>query len=111
MQCTAYHPNPNFIFLKDILKELKAIFQCSEPEEICISEPVTASVQEEKQVEVVTSLGNKRKKEDKEGEKAVPVKKIIGDGTRDPFQSYSWISRTTGIAIRFVHSRVRTCGP
>lgn len=111
MQCTAYHPNPNFIFLKDILRELKAIFQCTEPEEMCISEPVTTSVQEEKQAEVVTSLGNKRKKEDKEGEKAVPVKKIIGDGTRDPFQSYSWISQTTGIAIRFVHSRVRNCGP
>lgn len=111
MQCSAYHPNPNFILLKDILRELKAIFQCSEPEEICITEPVTTSVQEEKQVEIVTSLGNKRKKEDKEGEKAVPVKKIIGDGTRDPFQPYSWIARTTGIAIRFVHSRVRNCGP
>lgn len=104
MQCSAYHPNPNFILLKDILRELKAIFQCSEPEEICITEPLTTSVQGEKQVEVVTSLGNKRKKEDKEGEKAVPVKKMIGDGTRDPFQPYSWIARTTGIAIRFVHS-------
>nr|XP_031359601.1 ribonucleases P/MRP protein subunit POP1 [Lonchura striata domestica] len=83
---------------QDILRELKAIFQCSEPEEICISEPVTTSIQEEEQVEVM-SLGNKRKKEDKEGEKAVPVKKIIGDGTRDPFQSYSWISQTTGITI------------
>lgn len=111
MQCTAYHPNSDFIFLKDILRELKAIFQCSEPEEICISEPVTTSIQEEKQVEVVMSPGNKRKKEDKEGEEAVPVKKIIGDGTRDPFQSYSWISQTTGITIRFVHSRVRSCGP
>ncbi|NXX31048.1 POP1 protein, partial [Nicator chloris] len=84
---------------QDILRELKAIFQCSEPEEICVTEPVTTSTQEEKQVEVVTSLGNKRKKEDKEGEKAVPVKKIIGDGTRDPFQSYSWIARTTGVVI------------
>ncbi|XP_041892005.1 ribonucleases P/MRP protein subunit POP1 [Corvus kubaryi] len=84
---------------QDILRELKAIFQCTEPEEMRITEHVTTSVQEEKQVEVVTSLGNKRKKEDKEGEKAVPVKKIIGDGTRDPFQSYSWIAQTTGIAI------------
>lgn len=54
-------------------------------------------------MDVVLSLGKKRKKEDKEGEKAVPVKKIIGDGTRDPLQSYSWISQTTGVVIRFVH--------
>ncbi|KFZ61506.1 Ribonucleases P/MRP protein subunit POP1, partial [Antrostomus carolinensis] len=84
---------------QDILRELKAIFQCSEPEEIYIPEPVTTSIQEEKQIDVVLSLGKKRRKEDKEGEKAVPVKKIIGDGTRDPFQSYSWISQTTGIVI------------
>ncbi|OWK55942.1 Ribonucleases P/MRP protein subunit POP1 [Lonchura striata] len=86
----------------ELLKQLARI--CSidtEPEEICISEPVTTSIQEEEQVEVM-SLGNKRKKEDKEGEKAVPVKKIIGDGTRDPFQSYSWISQTTGITIRYI---------
>ncbi|KFV51005.1 Ribonucleases P/MRP protein subunit POP1, partial [Gavia stellata] len=84
---------------QDVLRELKAIFQCSKPEEICIPQPTTASVQEEKQMDVVLSLGKKRKKEDKEGEKAVPAKKIIGDGTRDPFQSYSWVSQTTGIVI------------
>ncbi|NXJ74075.1 POP1 protein, partial [Trogon melanurus] len=84
---------------QDILRELKAIFQCSEAEDVCIPEPGTASVQEEKQMDVVLSLGKKRKKEDKEGEKAVPVKKIIGDGTRDPLQPYSWISQTTGIVI------------
>uniref|UniRef100_A0A8C0EZF0 POP1 homolog, ribonuclease P/MRP subunit n=1 Tax=Bubo bubo TaxID=30461 RepID=A0A8C0EZF0_BUBBB len=84
---------------QDILRELKAIFQCSEPEEIYIPEPVTTSIQEEKQMDGVLSLGKKRKKEDKEGEKAVPVKKIIGDGTRDPFQSYCWISQTTSIVI------------
>ncbi|NXP27327.1 POP1 protein, partial [Scytalopus superciliaris] len=84
---------------QDILKELKAIFQCSEPEEMCTTESVTTSIQEEQQVEVVISPGKKRKKEDKEGEKAVPVKKIIGDGTRDPSQSYSWISQTTGVVI------------
>ncbi|NXH18837.1 POP1 protein, partial [Bucco capensis] len=84
---------------QDILRELKAIFQCSEPEETYTPEPVTTSIQEEKQEGVVLSLGEKRKKEDKEGEKAVPVKKIIGDGTRDPFQSYSWTSHTAGILI------------
>ncbi|XP_053916055.1 ribonucleases P/MRP protein subunit POP1 [Cuculus canorus] len=83
---------------QDILRELQAIFQCSEPEEIYIPEPVT-SIQEEKQMDVVLSPGKKRKKEDKEGEKAVPVKKIIGDGTRDPCQSYSWVSQATGIVI------------
>lgn len=66
-------------------------------------------MQEEKQIDVALSLGKKRKKEDKEGEKAVPVKKIIGDGTRDPLQSYSWISQATGIVIRFVRSRVWNC--
>lgn len=91
------------------MNELKEIFQCSEPEKVCIPEPVTTSVQEEEQMDVVVSLGKKRKKEDKEGEKTVPVKKIIGDGTRDPLQSYSWISQTTGVVIRFVHSRVRNC--
>uniref|UniRef100_A0A8C9F1Y4 POP1 homolog, ribonuclease P/MRP subunit n=1 Tax=Pavo cristatus TaxID=9049 RepID=A0A8C9F1Y4_PAVCR len=84
---------------QDILNELKAIFQCSDPEEICIPEPITTLNQEEKQMDVVQSLGKKRKKEGKEGDKAVPVKKIIGDGTRDPFQSYSWVSQTTGIVI------------
>uniref|UniRef100_A0A8B9BBG0 POP1 homolog, ribonuclease P/MRP subunit n=1 Tax=Anser brachyrhynchus TaxID=132585 RepID=A0A8B9BBG0_9AVES len=84
---------------QDILNELKEIFQCSEPEKVCIPEPVTTSVQEEEQMDVVVSLGKKRKKEDKEGEKTVPVKKIIGDGTRDPLQSYSWISQTTGVVI------------
>ncbi|KFP32232.1 Ribonucleases P/MRP protein subunit POP1, partial [Colius striatus] len=83
---------------QDILRELKAIFQCSEPEKISVPEPAT-SIQEEKQLDVVQGLGKKRKKEDKEGEEAVPVKKIIGDGTRDPFQSYTWISQTTGIVI------------
>jgi len=60
-------------------------------------------------VDVVLSLGKKRKKEDKEGEKAVPVKKIIGDGTRDPFQSYSWVSQSAGVVIRFVHSSQKLC--
>ncbi|XP_056188346.1 ribonucleases P/MRP protein subunit POP1 isoform X2 [Falco biarmicus] len=76
-----------------------ALKQCSEPEEIYIPEPVTTSIQEQKQTDIVPCLGKKRKMEDKEGEKAVPVKKIIGDGTRDAFQSYSWISQTTGIVI------------
>ncbi|XP_067146453.1 ribonucleases P/MRP protein subunit POP1 isoform X2 [Apteryx mantelli] len=84
---------------QDILSELKAIFECSEPEEICIPEPFTTLIQEEKQTDVAVSLGKKRKKKDKDGEKAVPVKKIIGDGTRDPFQPYSWTSPTTGIVI------------
>ncbi|NXC49557.1 POP1 protein, partial [Penelope pileata] len=84
---------------QDILNELKAIFQCSEPEEICVPEPITMLSQEKQEMDVVQSLGEKRKKEDEEGDKAVPVKKIIGDGTRDPLQSYSWISQTTGIMI------------
>ena len=45
-------------------------------------------------------MGRKRKKKDQEGEPAVPVKKIIGDGTRDPCLPYGWESKTTGIVIR-----------
>ncbi|XP_067393163.1 ribonucleases P/MRP protein subunit POP1 isoform X1 [Emydura macquarii macquarii] len=84
---------------QDILTELKAVFQCFEPVETCSPEPIVTLLQEEKQTAVAMSVGKKRKRKDNEGEKAVPVKKIIGDGTRVPLQSYRWTSQTTGIVI------------
>uniref|UniRef100_A0A8C3TJI0 POP1 homolog, ribonuclease P/MRP subunit n=1 Tax=Chelydra serpentina TaxID=8475 RepID=A0A8C3TJI0_CHESE len=84
---------------QDILTELKAVFQCSEPVETCSPEPIVTLLQEEKQTDVAMSVSKKRKREDHEGEKAVPVKKIIGDGTRVPLQSYCWTSQTTGVVI------------
>ncbi|KAJ7337995.1 hypothetical protein JRQ81_010521 [Phrynocephalus forsythii] len=86
-------------FKQDILAELKAAFQCSEPIETCNPEPVEPAPQEESKREVVEKTSRKRKKKDQEGETAVPVKKIIGDGTRDPGQPYGWASNTTGIMI------------
>lgn len=50
----------------------------------------------------VKKAGKKRKMQDKEGEKAVPVKKIIGDGTRDCPDPYQWTSTQTSITIRYV---------
>ncbi|XP_006028067.2 ribonucleases P/MRP protein subunit POP1 isoform X1 [Alligator sinensis] len=84
---------------QDILTELKAVFKCSEPVATCIPETVTVLPHEEEPTDETRSIGKKRKREDKEGEKAVPVKKIIGDGTRDPLKSYCWTSQNTGIVI------------
>uniref|UniRef100_A0A674HXU4 POP1 homolog, ribonuclease P/MRP subunit n=1 Tax=Terrapene triunguis TaxID=2587831 RepID=A0A674HXU4_9SAUR len=84
---------------QDILTELKTVFQCSEPVETCSPEPIVTLLQEEKQTDVAMIVGKKRKREDNEGEKAVPVKKIIGDGTRVPLESYCWTSQTTGVVI------------
>ncbi|XP_038246125.1 ribonucleases P/MRP protein subunit POP1 isoform X8 [Dermochelys coriacea] len=84
---------------QDILTELKAVFQCSEPVETCSPEPIVTLLPEEKQTDVAMNVGRKRKREDNEGEKAAPVEKIIGDGTRVPLQSYCWTSQTTGIVI------------
>ncbi|XP_075069954.1 ribonucleases P/MRP protein subunit POP1 [Mixophyes fleayi] len=62
----------------------------------------------------VKRAGKKRKLQDKEGEKDVPVKKIIGDGTRAIPEPYRWTSTQTTISIRdltmeFV--RYRLVGP
>ncbi|XP_053105779.1 ribonucleases P/MRP protein subunit POP1 [Hemicordylus capensis] len=82
---------------QDILAELKEAFQCSEPMESCNPEPIVALPQEESTMDVAGNVGKKRKRKDAEA--FVPVKKIIGDGTRDPHQPYSWTSQTTGIVI------------
>ncbi|XP_032078555.1 ribonucleases P/MRP protein subunit POP1 [Thamnophis elegans] len=86
-------------FKQGILAELKSVFQCSEPVETCKPEPVATFTQEEDKTNIPEHVGHKRKRKDKAGETVVPVKKIIGDGTRDPNQPYCWSSQTTGITI------------
>ncbi|KAM6457605.1 ribonucleases P/MRP protein subunit POP1 isoform 2-T2 [Liasis olivaceus] len=86
-------------FKQGILSELRSVFQCSEPVEICKPEPVVTFSQEEDKMNIPEHAGHKRKREDKTGETVVPVKKIIGNGTRDPYQPYCWSSQTTGITI------------
>ncbi|XP_054841114.1 ribonucleases P/MRP protein subunit POP1 [Eublepharis macularius] len=85
-------------FKQDILAELKAVCHCSEPMDSCIAKPVVTLPQEESKTDITEKVGQKRKQKD-DGEIDVPVKKIIGDGTRDPHQSYRWISQTSGIMI------------
>ncbi|XP_066481384.1 ribonucleases P/MRP protein subunit POP1 [Tiliqua scincoides] len=86
-------------FKQDILGELKAVFQCFEPREACNPVSVVTLPQEENKLDAAKAVGKKRKRRAEEGVTSVPVKKIIGDGTRDPQQSYSWTSQTTGIVI------------
>uniref|UniRef100_A0A8C5RLN2 POP1 homolog, ribonuclease P/MRP subunit n=1 Tax=Laticauda laticaudata TaxID=8630 RepID=A0A8C5RLN2_LATLA len=86
-------------FKQGILAELKSVFQCSEPVETCKPELVVTFSQEEDKMNIPEHVGHKRKRKDKAGETVVPVKKIIGDGTRDPNQPYCWSSQTTGITV------------
>ncbi|KAL7984160.1 hypothetical protein Chor_002730 [Crotalus horridus] len=86
-------------FKQGILAELKSVFQCSEPVETCEPERVVPFSQEEDKLNIPERVGHKRKRKDKLGETVVPVKKIIGDGTRDPHQPYCWSSQATGITI------------
>uniref|UniRef100_A0A8D0BDH9 POP1 homolog, ribonuclease P/MRP subunit n=1 Tax=Salvator merianae TaxID=96440 RepID=A0A8D0BDH9_SALMN len=101
-------------FKQDILTELKIVFQCSEPAEACNPEPIVMFSEEESKINVAEKVGQKRKRNDKGGENVVPVKKIIGDGTRDFHQPCSWISQTTGVAINDLTMeilRFRLIGP
>ena len=68
---------------------------------VCTPEPLLTPSQEKSQTELPDErIGKKRKRKD-DGENAKPVKKVIGDGTRDPHQPYSWVSPATGIIIRY----------
>ncbi|XP_073406576.1 ribonucleases P/MRP protein subunit POP1 [Dendrobates tinctorius] len=99
----------------DVLKELKLVCACEDRPDnfVSISEPAQPPPKEEPPARV-TSAGRKRKLHDKEGEKAVPVKKIIGDGTRATPEPYYWTSAQTGITIRDLTMeivRYRLVGP
>ncbi|XP_004915183.1 ribonucleases P/MRP protein subunit POP1 isoform X2 [Xenopus tropicalis] len=100
---------------QDILRELRQVCQCEEAPDIavCKPEPVIAPQPAKPQTTPKTTA-KKRKRKDQEGEQAVPVKRIIGDGTRDSLDPYYWTSKHTAIRIsdltmEFV--RYRLTGP
>ncbi|XP_036596891.1 ribonucleases P/MRP protein subunit POP1 [Trichosurus vulpecula] len=99
---------------EDILTELKIVCQCVQPPEAAASIPeVVLTPHEEKSNIKQTENCRKRKRDD--GEKNTnPVKKIVGDGTRNPSQPYSWTSSTTGIVVSDLTmemNRYRLIGP
>ncbi|XP_003782505.1 ribonucleases P/MRP protein subunit POP1 [Otolemur garnettii] len=101
---------------QDILEEIKAVCHCMEPikSAASISDPLPTPSQGKSQTELLDEkIGKKRKRKDDE-KNSVPVKKVVGDGTRDPCQPYSWISPTTGIIISDLTlemNRFRLIGP
>uniref|UniRef100_A0A9L0TL34 POP1 homolog, ribonuclease P/MRP subunit n=1 Tax=Equus caballus TaxID=9796 RepID=A0A9L0TL34_HORSE len=111
-----YRAMTNRCLLQDILEEIKAVCQCMEPIKptVCIQDPVLSPSQEKSQTELPEEkIGKKRKRKD-DGEDGKPIKKVIGDGTRDPYQPYSWISPATGIIISDLTmemNRFRLIGP
>ncbi|XP_016013339.1 ribonucleases P/MRP protein subunit POP1 isoform X3 [Rousettus aegyptiacus] len=101
---------------QDILEEIKAMCQCMEPTKstVCIPDPLLTPSQEESQTELHGEKIVKKRKRKDDGENAKPIKKFIGDGTRDPHQPYSWLSPTTGILISDLTmemNRFRLIGP
>ncbi|XP_037659279.1 ribonucleases P/MRP protein subunit POP1 isoform X2 [Choloepus didactylus] len=101
---------------QDILEEIKAVCQCMEPikSTVCIPDPLLTPSQEKNQTTLPDEkIGKKRKWKD-DGENSKPVKKLMGDGTRDLLQAYSWISTATGIIISDLTmemNRYRLIGP
>ncbi|ELW47434.1 Ribonucleases P/MRP protein subunit POP1 [Tupaia chinensis] len=101
---------------QDVLEEIKTACQCMEPIQatVCIPTLLLTPSQEKGQTEQLNEkVGKKRKRQD-DGEIASPIKKIIGDGTRDPCQPYSWMSPATGIVISDLTmemNRFRLIGP
>ncbi|KAM4706292.1 ribonucleases P/MRP protein subunit POP1 [Rhinophrynus dorsalis] len=85
-------------FKQDILKELRHVCLCEEKPDNAVNKPDSvADVQQEEPITKGTA--RKRKRHDKDGERAVPVKKIVGDGTRDSIDPYYWVSKHTSIRI------------
>uniref|UniRef100_A0A8C5KFP4 Processing of precursor 1, ribonuclease P/MRP family, (S. cerevisiae) n=1 Tax=Jaculus jaculus TaxID=51337 RepID=A0A8C5KFP4_JACJA len=85
---------------QDILDEIKAVCLCLEPIEssVCIPNPLLTPAQEKSQTGPDDEkISKKRKRKDYQDAKS--VKKLIGDGTRDPSQPRSWVSSATGITV------------
>ncbi|KAF6100650.1 POP1-like protein, ribonuclease P/MRP subunit [Phyllostomus discolor] len=101
---------------QDILEEVKAACQCTEPvtPTPCVPDPLPTPSHGQSQPALPDEkIGKKRKRKD-DGEDAKPVKKFFGDGTRDPHQPRSWISAATGIVISDLTmemNRFRLIGP
>ncbi|XP_008829764.1 ribonucleases P/MRP protein subunit POP1 [Nannospalax galili] len=99
-----------------ILEEIKTVCLCSEPikSDVCVPNPLPTPVQEKSHPELADDIVGKKRKRKNDEENAKPVKKIIGDGTRDPCQPRSWVSPTTGIIISDLTmeiNRFRLIGP
>ncbi|XP_074056573.1 ribonucleases P/MRP protein subunit POP1 [Macrotis lagotis] len=99
---------------QDILTELKIVCQCMQPLEAAASIPEVVLLPHEEKSHIEHTENCKKRKRD-DGEKdSNPVKKIVGDGTRSPFQPYSWTSSTTGIVVSDLTmemNRYRLIGP
>ncbi|XP_007532385.2 ribonucleases P/MRP protein subunit POP1 [Erinaceus europaeus] len=101
---------------QDILEEIKVTCQCTQHMEstVCIQDPLLIPPQEGNQSELPDEKTGKKRKWKDDGENAKPIKKLCGDGTRDPHQPYSWTSPTTGIIISDLTmemNRFRLIGP
>nr|XP_036851722.1 ribonucleases P/MRP protein subunit POP1 [Manis javanica] len=100
----------------DILEEIKTVCQCMEPikSTVCIPDPLLIPSQEKSQTELPDEKMGKKRKWEADGENTKPIKKVIGDGTRDSHQPYNWISATTGIIVSDLTmemNRFRLIGP
>ncbi|XP_069815987.1 ribonucleases P/MRP protein subunit POP1 [Dendropsophus ebraccatus] len=101
----------------DVLKELRLVCACEDKPDnfVCIPEPAPPPPPPKQEpVASVTGAGRKRKLQNKDGETAVPVKKIIGDGTRASPDPYYWTSTQPSITIRDLTMeivRYRLVGP
>ncbi|XP_077023417.1 ribonucleases P/MRP protein subunit POP1 isoform X2 [Tamandua tetradactyla] len=101
---------------QDILEEMKAVCQCVEPvrSTVCIPDPPPPPPQGKSQATLPDEKMSKKRKRKDDGENAKPVKKVMGDGTRDHLQPYSWVSPTTGVIISDLTmemNRYRLIGP
>ncbi|XP_048214411.1 ribonucleases P/MRP protein subunit POP1 [Perognathus longimembris pacificus] len=101
---------------QDVLEEIKTVCLCMEPikPNVCIPDPLPTPTQEKSQPELADKKSGKKRKRKDDEENLKPIKKIIGDGTRDPCQPRSWISPATGIIISDLTmemNRFRLIGP
>ncbi|XP_012867849.1 PREDICTED: ribonucleases P/MRP protein subunit POP1 [Dipodomys ordii] len=101
---------------QDILEEIKTVCLCSEAiqSNICIPDPLLTPSLEKSQSELADKKSGKKRKRKDDEENLKSIKKIIGDGTRDPCQPCSWISPATGIIISDLTmemNRFRLIGP
>ncbi|XP_078071758.1 ribonucleases P/MRP protein subunit POP1 isoform X2 [Mustelus asterias] len=96
----------------DLLTELQLVCQCLD---VPVPEPAPSECKTITHVTANQTVpGLKRKLQDNAGEEVIPEKKIIGDGTRDPLQTVTWTSLTSGIVIEDLTMeilRYRLIGP
>ncbi|XP_068937233.1 ribonucleases P/MRP protein subunit POP1 isoform X2 [Petaurus breviceps papuanus] len=99
---------------QDILTELKRVCQCVQPPEAVAAIPEVVLTPHEDKSHVKQTENCKKRKRDDGKKNTNPVKKIVGDGTRNPFQPYSWTSSATGIVVSDLTmemNRYRLIGP